>query len=341
MANWYKLRSLYEGKEEWIVSELKKGNLRFGWSPPGSNLLELDKHSWKELDKMVLSWPDWEASGTYVYKQGQFLINRIEIGDRIVVQTESPFVNIYLFEVTEGYKYAEIEQEEFNHILKGKLFNEIPISNYSSIVSNMLRHDLSKRRRYYQIYSEDSCAELDDLIKNQAWATDIDERFNETEINRMDDEILTKTIEIIQKRWPAKNFEAYICELLKNIDGIDVKTNWDSHSGWDLTISIRDKLTGEILHDDVPVQCKNYFGNVETNRPIEDIERCFENSNSNVDIAYLFILGDISEEYYARINNLENELRKKYDGRNISIRVVDQIQIAKLYLEIRQKMMEI
>jgi hypothetical protein len=303
MANWYKLRSLYEGKEEWIVSELKQGRLHFGWSPPGSNLLELDKHSWEELDKIVLSWPEWEASGAYVYNQGKFLIKRIEIGDKIVVQTETPFENIYLFEVTEGYQYSEVEQEEFNHILKGKLFNKIPISIYSPIVSNMLRHDLSKRGRYYQIYSDDSCSELEDLIENKAWDAKLDNRFNESEVNRMDDEILKKTIEIIQKRWPSKNFEVYVCELLKQLDGIDIKTNWDSHSGWDLTISIRDKLTGEILHDDVPVQCKNYIGIVETNKPIEDLERCFENSNADVDSAYLFILGDLSDEYFIRIDN--------------------------------------
>jgi hypothetical protein len=328
--NWFKLLALNEGKEDWMLEELKKGNLRYGWSPRGSNMFELDLHSWDELDEMILEAPDWEATGSEIYRKGAFLINRITNADRIVVQLHSPLDEFYLFEITDGYAYSDPEYEEFNHILKGKLLNDKPMSKYSPVISNKLRHDLSKRGRYYQIYSDDSCKELNLIIENKAWKANV--QVNETEFDRMNDEIINHFIANIRKRWPAKEFEYFSINLLKEIDGVEIKENWDSHKGWDFTISIRDTLTGEILHDDIPVQCKNYEGEVTSEIPIQDLERCLENSTDDVSIVYLFIMGDLTELFYKKMAESEARMKKKY-RRNISYRIVDQFQIAKLYVE--------
>jgi hypothetical protein len=330
--NWFKLLAINEGKEDWMLEELKKGNLRYGWSPRGSNLRVLDTHNWEELDKIILKAPDWEATGSVIYRRGAFLINRITSGDKIVVQFFYSSDEYYLFEVTDGYVYSNPEYDEFNHILKGKLINEKPLLKYSQILSNILRHDLSKRGRYYQIYSTDSCQELERIIKNEAWNATVDKKFMETEYDRMNEDIITNTIDRIHIRWPSKQFECFIINLLKKIDGIEIKTDRDSYQGWDLTISIRDKLTGELLYDDVPVQCKNYGGDVNSEKPIEDLERCVKNSNKSVSIFYLFIIGNLTEFFYKKLNESEIRMKNEYK-RDISYKVVDQIQIARLYLK--------
>lgn len=332
MSNWFKFQALHEN-EKWMEEELANGRLRYGWSPPGSNLLELDKYTWEELDKMILKGDGWEAPASYIYRQGQFLIHRICGGDKIVVQLGTPLTKFYIFEVSEGYIYPETESPDFNHILKGKLITPIPIPIYSKYVSNDLRHDLSKRGKYYQIYSDSSCEELNSIVESRLWLKDDigDEATQESELQKMDDELIAQTIKIIQKRWKSKYFEGFTINLLQKIDGIDVKDGWDAGLGWDLTISIRDKLTGEVLHDDVPVQCKNYYGEVVTEKPIEDLERCIRNSPPSVDIAYLFILGDLTEQFYKALETLELKMKTELQ-RNISFRVVDQSQVAKLYL---------
>ncbi|MEH7883811.1 hypothetical protein V7654_05735 [Bacillus sp. JJ1609] len=91
---------------------------------------------------------------------------------------------------------------------------------------------------------------------------------------------------------------------------------------------ILDPMDGSILHEEVPVQCKNYNGSVKTKRPIDDLERCIKNSNSP--IAYLFIIGDLTEEFNTeletRLAQLNNE--KGY----VQWKVIGQEQIAKMYL---------
>ena len=91
-------------------------------------------------------------------------------------------------------------------------------------------------------------------------------------------------------------------------------------------------LTGELLLNDIPVQCKNYSGPVDTSIPIKDLERCIENSNKNVSIVYLVIMGDLTESFTKDLSSSQVEMIKKY-GRNIVYRVVDQEQVARLYLE--------
>ncbi|HYK72462.1 MAG TPA: hypothetical protein VEV44_04910, partial [Pseudoneobacillus sp.] len=86
---------------------------------------------------------------------------------------------------------------------------------------------------------------------------------------------------------------------------------------------------GEELFDDIPVQCKNYQGKVTTSRPLEDLERCIMNSDSP--LAYLFILGDLSDDFQREFDKRLEELKNKYE-KEIKWKIVGQEQIAKLYL---------
>lgn len=92
---------------------------------------------------------------------------------------------------------------------------------------------------------------------------------------------------------------------------------------------MRNPLTGEILQDGIPVQCKNYTGEVEDDRPIEDLVRCINNSGS--EIAILFILGDLTDEYRRRLDLRGEELQRDI-GRLVKFEVVDQDRIAEMYL---------
>ena len=333
MSNWFKLCCFTEGDESWMISELKNGRLRFGWSPPGSDIRELDKLSWEELDKIELGNNEWKATGSQIYKKGQFLLYRILKDDFIVVQLTAPIREFYVFQVADGYDYSTAERDDFNHILNGKLLTDKPIPFYSKHISNELRHSLSMRGRYYQIYSEYSTNELLDILKNEIWQrNDLSEESSQSvEMAKMNNAIIGSTIEMIQNKWKSKDFEYFVSDLLTKLEGVEVKSNIDSGKGWDLTISLRDPLTGDLLLDNIPVQCKNYYGEVWTSKPIEDLERCIKNSPNNVNIAYLIILGNLTEEFTNNLNALSFNLTKTLE-RNIEFRVVDQRQLAKLYL---------
>ena len=149
------------------------------------------------------------------------------------------------------------------------------------------------------------------------------------ELNRTRDELTRNAIQTIAKKWKGRDFETFINSLLARMIGIDVKLWGDSGKGWDFLIRIYDPITNEILIDDIPAQCKNYEGVVHTEKPIEDLERCVRNSESS--LFYLFIIGDLSDEYtkkiYAKQEELSGELK-----RHIEFRVVDQNRIAELYI---------
>src|SRR5207237_531671 len=87
-------------------------------------------------------------------------------------------------------------------------------------------------------------------------------------------------------------------------------------------------LTQTILLDDVPVQCKNYTGEVTSFAPIDDLERCIRNSKSHV--AYLFILGQLSPQFRKELQIRQEELRRKMD-RPVSLEVVTEDRIAEIY----------
>ncbi len=147
------------------------------------------------------------------------------------------------------------------------------------IVSRSLQYDLSKRGHYYEIYPEDNIKELDTLIS--------------------------------EEKWKGKDFEIFASKLLESIYGIEVKTWSDSGKGWDLEIRKFDPISNEILYDDVPVQCKNYEGLVETKKPIEDLERCVRNSDSN--LFYLFIIGNLTDNYLKKIYEIQESLMNKFN----------------------------
>jgi len=103
----------------------------------------------------------------------------------------------------------------------------------------------------------------------------------------------------------------------------------DRGQGWDLLLRVINPITDTILPDEVPAQCKNYQGPVRTMKPIEDLERCVQHSDSR--IAYLFILGDLSDEFMDRLEEAQLGMERKL-ARPIECVVVDQDQIAALYL---------
>ena len=152
----------------------------------------------------------------------------------------------------------------------------------------------------------------------------------EIELERTRKQIAESTIKTIGKQWKGKYFEEFMSILLNRIPGVEVNFWGDTGKGWDLLLRIIDPLSGEILHDDVPVQCKNYEGPVETRKPIEDLERCAKNSDSN--LIYLVITGDVSNHYMAEISRTEQSLSAELK-RNISFKVITEERLAELYLQ--------
>jgi hypothetical protein len=261
----------------------------------------------------------------------KFLVERIEIGDRVVLQTEQPLSSFLIGEVIEpGYDFAPGTLDDFNHLLHIKPLTPKPIPINARAVSVALKHDLSKRGRYYEIYPEESLRELDEIVCKI--------RMDKVDLNsvRSDDNTLDETfeaarqslIQTISRAWPAKHFERFCEHICKQLDFVEVKERSDVGRGWDMLVRIVNPITGNILLDDVPVQCKNYSGSVTTYDPIYDLERSVENSNSPV--AYLFIIGKLSTAFRSELEARKIALAAKL-GRSVSFEVVDEDRIAELY----------
>jgi hypothetical protein len=278
MSRYFKLVCLHEDPQ-WYLEEFRQGRARYGWSGPGSNLRSIKA----KID--AGEWGNRTDNEAQAWFYSQFLTERVGVGDRVVVQTEQPIRSFLIGEViTPGYEFSPGDLADFNHVLHITPITREAIPINSKAVSAALKHDLSKRGHYYEIYHEDSIRELDTLVM-QISSNMIDVESTRTDDNTLDD-TLRRTrdhmIQEISRRWPSKDFERFCARICKSLDHIEVKEQSDQGKGWDLLIRIINPITETILLDDVPVQCKNYSGEVWDNRAIEDLVRCILNSKSRV-----------------------------------------------------------
>ena len=324
--NYYKLVSLYDEDKDWLLQEYQSGRVRYGWSGLGSDLRKIDKL--KKQNKALTDSQD------ITWRYTQFLYNRLKIGDRLVLQFQKPLKNILIAEITGDYYFADPPDKDFNHIIPCKPLTSKPISVNSKVISQSLKHNLSKRGNYYRIYPEWAIKELNEIIEKKLWENNalLQVRSIDDEEANTNKSIIENTINIISNKWPGKSFENFISIFLKRVSGIEVSEIKDVKKGWDLLIRIMDPLSNEILQDEIPAQCKNYTGEVKTDIPLEDLKRCADNSSSPY--IYLFILGNIDNNYLGKIEELEQELSKKHN-RKISIKVVTQDIIAEIYTGLR------
>jgi hypothetical protein len=320
MNRYFKLVCFHDDPNHYI-QEFLNGRARFGWSGPGSDLRVIGLKAKSEMSE--------EERITWRYTK--FLYERIAPGNRLVIQIEQPLRRILIGEVVPpGYDFSPGDLPDYNHVLHVKPFTRSPIPINSKAVKAALKHDLSKRGQYYEIYPEDSISELDGIVERLA-----SESIDLTSI-RTDDDTLDETLQDIKRRivreisrnWPAKDFERFCEFLCSQVDFIEIKKREDIGKGWDLLLRIINPLTRTTLFDDVPVQCKNYSGIVDLHQPIDDLERCIRNSKG--EIAYLFILGDLSHDFRHELERRQESLGKEL-GHRVSFEVVDQDRIAELY----------
>jgi hypothetical protein len=319
MRRYFKLVCLHKDPL-FLLREFRAGRARFGWSPPGTDLRKIKiKKIWTDEDKS--SW-----------RYTQFLLERISVGDRVVVQMEQPIEQFVIGEVIKpGYDIAPGRLKDFTHLLHVRPLSPKPIAVNMKDVTFTLKHDLSKRGHYYEIYPEESIRELDRLVDKASSRT-----LNFKAI-RTDEDIRDRTLKAVKKEiarivsghWPTHSFEKF-CELLCNsLEYVEVKERKDRHRGWDMKVRILNPLTEEIVLDDIPVQCKNYVGPVNDMKPIDDLARCIENTNGS--LALLFILGELTDEFLGNLQKRQEALTRKL-RREITLEVIDQDRIAELYV---------
>jgi|SRR5690625_3735475 len=321
-SRYFKLLSTYESKEDWIVAEFLAGRARYGWSPPGADL--------RDFRRGVKPWQDWPEDIRWAWSPSQFLIRRIQVGDRIVVQTRQPLREFLIGEVIEpGYDF-DGSHDDFNHILHVKPLVSKPVSVNSSLVPEFLKHDLSKRGRYYEIYPEHSIRALDELIaKGRTAPLELTKpRSHRDSFDRAREQARSHLAEVINTVWPAGQFEGFCEDLLKRLPYVEVKEWSDRGKGWDMLVQFINPITGAILMDEVPVQCKNYTGKVLTLEPIDDLERCA--CNSDATHIMLLIMGDLTEQYHQQVIERAAKVSKEL-GREVIFEVVDQDRIAEMY----------
>ena len=202
-----------------------------------------------------------------------------------------------------------------------------------------LKHDLTKRGQYYEVYPERSLRALDELVETRPWQREGpgEERTEKDELDETWEAVKAGVIHQVKQRWPAKEFEKFCADLCDRIDHIEVKERKDRGQGWDMLLRIVDPVSGEVLpgYESVPVQCKNFSGEVSTSRPIDDLVRCVE-ANGECSVAYLFILGDLTEGFLSDLEEARNAVHAT-SGREVAFHVIDQDRIAELYLQYARK----
>jgi frataxin-like iron-binding protein CyaY len=324
-THYFKWVALREDDPDWYEQEVKSGRARFGWSGPGSDLRPIKK----KMDEG--HWADRTPIEIDAWRAGSYLIKYIEPGSRLVIQTRSPLRSFWLAEVTGPYEF-DGTQDDFNHVFSVKLAAERPIPIFLKEVTPSLRHDISKRTSFghYQIYPTESVDDLNRIwMKLQKGSFDFKtERTDADTFEEMRKAITESIFKNISKKWKAKYFELFCEEICNNLDHVEVAIRADTHQGWDMQINIYDPITGTLLESDVPVQCKNYTGKVYDLKPIDDLANCI--TNSKKDRAYLFILGELTEEFKSKLREKQEELSTKL-GVPIKLELVDQKMIAELY----------
>lgn len=311
---------------EKVRRQILDGKVPFGWSwiPMDSEDRTPDLSVVREKLQRGEQLEDDER---VVWNRCQFLINRIEIGDRLIIQTERPLRQFLIVEVTGPYGFLGTERD-FNHYRECKLLTKEYVSIDS--VPQYVRHDLSKRGHYYRIYRKATIEYLDSMIEESWSREDGRQRTHVHEEEETNEEIIAAVIEIIQKRWPGRRFETLMKKLFGKMPGVEVvDDSKDSHKGWDFLIRIQDPCSGEFLHDHVSVQCKNYQGEVNNDRPIDDLRRCVQNSDST--IFYLCILGDVTEDFKKKLDDAAEQVAVK-TGRDVQFRIMGQREIAIQYM---------
>lgn len=321
-----------ETPKDWVEKvrrQILDGKAHYGWSwipmdpPHGTADLRV-------LLKKLQRGEQLEGKEKVVWNRCQFLIKRIEIGDRLIIQTERPLRRFLIVEVTGPYGFLGTESD-FNHYLECKAITEEYVN--IDLVSQYVRHDLrNKRGHYYRIDRKATIEYLDSMIERKSWrGEEAHPRTHAHEKEETKDESIAGVIKIIQRRWPAKDFETFMKELIGKMPCVElVDDSKDNHKGWDFLIRIPDPLcSGELLHDRVPVQCKNYTDEVNCDKPIDDLMRCVQNSDST--IFYLCILGDVTEEFKEKLADAA-ERAGDNAGRDVQFRIVDQHEIAIQYM---------
>ena len=324
MTNYFKLVCLSE-KPEWYEAEFLAGRARFGWSGSGSNLRTIKA----KMD--AGRWQDRSQHEADVWSYTKFLVERIRIGDRVVIQPEQPLKAILLGEVINpGYEFSPGDLDDFNHVLHVRPLTPKPIPINAKAISASLKHDLSKRGHYYEIYPENSIRDLDNIVEKLTQRT-LDYSGIRTDEDTFDEarkRITDLIIRNISQSWKGKDFEILCERICRSLRYVQVQERSDRGKGWDMLITIINPVTGSILIPDVPVQCKNYSGNVSDYGAISDLERSILASKSPV--AYLFIMGNLTPEFRKELERRRMELEQKL-GSPVKFEIVDQDRIAELY----------
>jgi hypothetical protein len=121
-----------------------------------------------------------------------------------------------------GYEFDPATLDDFNHVLHVRPLISNAVSIDMSGVSAALKHDLSKRGQYYQIYPERSLQELDDLVTSSAAGT-LDptavrgeEDTHDRTLKRVKDAIIRE----LSQNWRSKDFEKLCRDLCDSLNYI-------------------------------------------------------------------------------------------------------------------------
>lgn len=312
---------------EFIFKELKQGKLRQGWGwrkdlnlnviratlAKGKKLNEDQKDVWRRQRRMHPEEDDGIKKEDYI-----ILPNLPEIGRWSIAKVSGG----YFYEM-HTFTRKQRKQENYGHILEVEFLNpNSPINPNSEFVSAELRKTMTCRGRLWNIdtYKED----VEKLIiaiktkKEITKPTTVDEK-----ILKIYSE-LSKTLENeIKNKFHGSEFEAPVEKLLKRIYQNVEKHSGVEECGADFICEFTDGLN--ITHN-VAIQVKMWEGEADLKRPLDQIKEAYDNYE-NISAGVIITTSEsISEDFEKQRRKLEGQL-------NIPIRIIDKMELTKIFLK--------
>lgn len=262
-----------KGSSEWcdILSSLKKGEGRFGWS-------YVETADLRHL-KQKIEDKGWDGLTEEEQDCYQGFLLELKENDYVIYINVPEWGKCTVARVTGKYEWR-FDDDDFNHRFPVDPSSAYAFDRNDAIVHPALSSRLKLRGRWWRIYFQDEFSALLESLKTGALPTP---RTTETNLHHLSTEIqpfLEKITESIHHTHPNYDLEALISEVFKKVSGVK-DVIWQGGAGdhgADILVTFESGLPIPGLEQQqmVVVQVKSFEGEHWDTKAVEDIRRAFE-----------------------------------------------------------------
>lgn len=262
-----------KGSSEWfdILSSLKRGEGRFGWS-------YIESADLRAL-KQRIEANGWDSLSNEEQDCYQSFLLDFKPGDYVVYINVPEWGKCTVAKVTGEYQW-KFEDKDFNHRFPVDPGTVQVFDRNDASVHPALRSRLKLQGRWWRIYLEDEFSELLGVLKKGVTPT---QRTPEANLRFLSNEIQPFLLNITQRihhTHPNYDLECLFAEVFKKIPGV-TNVQWQGGAGdhgADILVTFDSGLPIPGLEKQslLIVQVKSYEGDHWDKRAVEDIRRAFE-----------------------------------------------------------------